>query len=84
MKNKIYTTVGVYRNQDYKVNGVEIDRLPAHVAYNLDYRPGRALFVNGICIYHGSLSVDEVLEWEKKITEDRETFWRDEDTQPYV
>lgn len=83
MSNKIYSTVGVYGNGECKVNGVKIENIPDHIKYNINMRPGRALFVNGICIHHGFLRVDEVLKWQNKIMEDKETFWRDKDTQPY-
>lgn len=55
----IHTTIGVYANPArymWKVNGVSSEHLDAHINYNKKYRPGRALFVDGECVYSGSLS----------------------------
>lgn len=64
---RIYTTVGVYNNDDYKVNGVKGEHLEGHIEYNKKYRPGRALFVEGKCVHGGYLTHWRALEWEKKI-----------------
>lgn len=80
---KIYTTVGVYGDQSYVVNGVRIKDLPEHVKYNINHRIGRALFVDGICIHHGFLTIPEVLKWEQKIANDPE-FTLEVDTAPYM
>lgn len=82
MKN-IYTTVGVYGNGEYVVNGVDIKDVSDHVKYNINTRTGRALFIEGVCIYHGFLPPTEVLKWEQKIQSDPETFTAQETTKPY-
>lgn len=64
---RIYTTVGVYGNGTYKTNGVSEDDLELHIKYNLDFRPGRAFFVEGKCINKGYFSDEEVLFWTEKI-----------------
>ncbi len=51
--NKINTTIGLYPNGEYKINGVGDNNLESHIEYNKVYRPGRALFLNGKCIYKG-------------------------------
>ena len=64
----IHHTVGVYPNGQMKSNGVFVDYddyfaenpLIRHKDYNVAHRPGRALFVDGICYYKGHVS-DEVL-----------------------
>lgn len=52
----IHHTVGVYPNGSMKTNGVDAKHLKDHIQYNLDYRPGRALFVDGVCVYEGNVS----------------------------
>lgn len=64
---RIYTTVGVYPNGDYKTNGVSEEYLESHIQYNLDFRPGRAFFVEAKCLNKGYLSEEEVLIWVEKI-----------------
>lgn len=80
---KIYTTVGVYGNGDYVVNGVHIKDISEHVKYNINTRTGRALFVQGICIYHGFLPPTEVQKWEQRIQSNPEEFELTEETKPY-
>jgi len=79
----IFSSVGIYPNGSYKVNGVSKVNITDHIEYNKTYRPGRALFIEGICHNKGSLTEAEVIEWSDRIMEDKETFWRDVDTQPY-
>lgn len=57
-ESKIYTTIGVYANGNQKSNGVVETHLPIHIAYNIRMRFGRALIINGICVYPG-LGVSE-------------------------
>lgn len=64
---KIYTTVGVYGNGDYKTNGVSEEHIESHIQYNLDFRPGRAFFVEGKCLNKGYLNDEEVLFWAEKV-----------------
>lgn len=51
--NGIHTTLGVYPDGTWKVNGVPAAMLRDHVRYNLTYRPGRALVVDGTVVYPG-------------------------------
>lgn len=76
----IHCTVGVYPNGEHKSNGVDSENLAAHIAYNLRYRPGRAFFVDGICIHRGYLSREECDKWEVKLSK----LTRGADTAPYV
>ena len=80
---KIHTTIGVYKNGDYKINGVMNCNLILHIRYNLDFRFGRALFVDGTCINKGYLTDEEVIEWAAKIR-NNPIYFRTKDTQPYV
>lgn len=51
----IHTTIGVYSDGSCKVNGVKSENLAEHLAYNINYRPGRALLLNGLILYKGFL-----------------------------
>lgn len=51
--DNIHTTIGLYLNGDYVVNGVSSEDLNDHINYNIKYRFGRALFVDGECIHKG-------------------------------
>lgn len=88
----IHTTVGVYPNWKalgsvgYKVNGVLDEHLHGHIDYNRKFRPGRALFVDGVCMNQGGLSKADVTFWEVKLNPkycDSE-FKMKRDTSPYV
>jgi len=74
----IHTTIGVYPNGDKKVNGVVSENIAAHIAYNVRFRPGRALFVDGVCVYEGSGVAD--LE---KLEEKYSSIKMNKDTAPY-
>lgn len=63
----MHTTIGVYWDMEYKVNGVHPNDLTYHIDYNITHRPGRALFVDGRCIYKGYLSDEQIDEFEQKI-----------------
>ncbi|MGL4467943.1 MAG: hypothetical protein ACRCUK_10690 [Plesiomonas shigelloides] len=60
---KIHTTIGLYRNGEYVVNGVKDDHLEDHVKYNIACRGGRALFVDGKCVHTGYMSREECDEF---------------------
>lgn len=63
----MHVTIGVYKNGQYKYNIVRDEDLDNHITYNKNYRPGRALFVDGKCIYKGNLSNKEISEWENDL-----------------
>lgn len=65
----IHSTIGVYANGSFKTNGVLAEDLSDHVQYNLKMCPGRAFFVDGICLNRGYLSEDEASQWVVKIAE---------------
>lgn len=75
----IHTTVGVYPDGSYKSNGVEPGHLQVHISYNKDYRPGRALLVDGKVVLRGYYSEDEVGMLEEKYGHIKVNFC----TQPY-
>jgi len=63
-KKEVYSTIGVYSNEDRRENAVASKDLEAHIKYNLEKRPGRAFFVEGRCINPGYLSKERILELE--------------------
>lgn len=76
----IHTTIGIYSNGDYKVNGVKSENLAAHIAYNVRNRFGRALVVDGVCIYEGYYEIKD----REKLEEIAKDIKREKDTAPYV
>jgi hypothetical protein len=77
---KIHHTVGVYPSGDMKHNGVSESHLFEHIQYNMKWRPGRALVVDGVCVYKGAVS-DDVLNGAIKTIKSMKPI--DRDTQPY-
>lgn len=77
----IHVTVGVYPNISvkFKSNGVMSERLAEHIKYNMDFRPGRAFFLDGVCIHQGGVS-DEDMEDVQRIVD---CISKDKDTTPY-
>lgn len=76
----IHTTIGVYANGDFKSNGVSSESLQAHIDYNINYRWGRALIVDGEIVYKGYLSEERLNEMlEGKLKNIKHTV----DTAPY-
>lgn len=49
----IHTTIGLYPNGEFKVNGVKSENLTDHINYNINMRPGRALILDTFVIYEG-------------------------------
>lgn len=76
------TTIGVYNNGDFVINGVSKYDLPLHICYNLVYRPGRALFVNGHLVNRGYLTEERCEEFIKKIQQSPEMTLHKQ-TKPY-
>ena len=54
--NKIHHTRGVYPNGDFRDNAVSAEHLEGHIEHNKTWRPGRALFVDGVLVYAGLVS----------------------------
>lgn len=78
----IHTTIGVYANGSRKMNGVPSKDLARHIWYNLKARPGRAFFVDGICLNNGYLKQEEIDRLEKEF--EANPIVMDKDTAPYV
>jgi len=78
----IHTTVELYANGEYKINGVLPEHLNKHINYNKTYRCGRSLFVDSKCIYNGYQSEKVVKAFEDKIKGDP-NFIRNKCTAPY-
>ena len=66
----VHTTIGVYNGGDFKMNGVLPEHLEAHIEYNKTWRFGRALFVDGKCVYKGYLDDERVKAFEQRIIKD--------------
>ena len=67
MNDKIHTTVGVYiGDMSFKVNGVRDIDLKQHIAYNKQYRPGRALIVDGKVEHTGYFNDEDIPMLEEK------------------
>lgn len=66
-KQKLNTTVRLYSDGSYKVNGVKSIHLEGHIHYNKCYRPGCALFLNGDLIFRGSISNENIYNFQNNI-----------------
>ena len=67
-KQNNHVTVGVYPNDSCYINVVRPQHLHSHVNYNVEYRTGRALFIDGKCVIKSHLSDEKVKEWEERIS----------------
>jgi len=56
----LHKTYGVYLNGSWKRNAVDPNDLPAHIQYNKDFRPGRALIVDGVVLHQGYFSEEAI------------------------
>lgn len=83
MLNVIHTTIGVYKSGKFKMNGVEAVHLESHIAYNKENRWGRALFVDGECVYAGYFTEKEVSDYTRLFKSDKKRFTITKDTKPY-
>lgn len=83
LKNqKIHWCVGIYSSLEEIHNGVLDIHLDDHVKYNKLYRPGRALFVDGKCVYSGYLKKDDCIRIENELLKKSIQF--DKPTIPYL
>jgi hypothetical protein len=82
MINQIHTTIGVYANGDFKINGVKAENLKEHIEYNKTMRFGRSLFVDGKCVHKGNLDDEQIKFYEKLFRSDSK-YTRREDSAPY-
>ena len=57
---KIHHTRGVYANGEYKDNAVSAEDLESHIEYNKTFRFGRALLVDGVVVYNGYLTDEQL------------------------
>lgn len=80
MKNHV--TIGVYNNETFKVNIVKPDDLEGHIEYNMQMRFGRALFVDGKCVYSGYLNDEKIARWTEKIS--KMNFDTSKSSEPYI
>lgn len=68
MSSKVITTVGLYANGSTKYNGVAEEDLQSHIEYNKQARWGRALIVDGECVYEGVVRkelIEQVIQKQK-------------------
>lgn len=80
----VYTTLALYPNGEFKINGVKQHNIVNHVAYNLLFRPGRALFVQGKCIYKGFNNSNESINEVEQMFIQKKIAFCDKDTAPYI
>jgi len=66
----IHTTIRLYANGQYIINGVSSEHLEDHIEYNKTYRWGCSLFVDGKCVFNGYQSNKEIKRFETKIKGD--------------
>jgi len=79
VETTIHTTVGVYLNKTYKVNGVREEFLKEHIEFNKTHRFGRALLVDGKVEYLGYFNESDRETLEREFGHIKQTV----DTQPY-
>lgn len=79
---KIHTTIGLYPDLSYKINGVREDLLKQHIKYNITNRFGRALFLDGKCIYKGIGFTPEILKIHEQLFKNSK-YIITKDTAPY-
>lgn len=77
----IHTTIGLYADGSFKMNGVKPEHLKDHVEYNKTYRAGRTLFVDGKLIHKGCHNNEQIKDFQKRIK--RENLKADNCTAPY-
>lgn len=80
--SKIHHVRGVFNNNEFVDNGVAADKLHDYIQFNLVMRPGRAIFVDGICMYEGYLSKEQCDLMSQCLLE--HPMPMDYDTTPYV
>ena len=66
----IHTTIGLYANGSFKINGVLPIDLKNHIEYNLKYRVGRSFFVDGKCLNKGYQNDQEIKDFKERIAKD--------------
>jgi hypothetical protein len=60
-----HLTIGVYPDGSHKHNVVAPEDLGYHLEYNKMFRPGRALFLDGVLVQEGFVDADVLQKWEK-------------------
>ena len=65
-----YFSLGVYVDGSKKSNVVAAADLAKHIDYNLSMRPGRAFFVEGVCLNQGYLSREMINDLEGRCVGD--------------
>lgn len=74
-------TLGLYNNGDWKDNGVTRINLQDHLVYNFMMRPGRGLFVDGICVHRGYIDEGRCADAEDRMAAN--PVVQTKDTAPY-
>lgn len=77
----IHTTIGLYADGSFKMNGVKPEHLENHIEYNKNYRFGRTFFVDGKLIHKGYHNDEQVKAFQERIK--RENLKADKCTAPY-
>ena len=63
----LYSTRGVYPNGDFKSNAVRAQDMANHLGYNLRARQGRALLIDGKCVYAGNVGPEVISKHEGEL-----------------
>jgi hypothetical protein len=70
-----FKLVRLYPNGDRNRDRPSLEELPVQVAYNLEMRPGCAMFLDGLCIYKGikgSISNEQIEAFSRKLLSEME------------
>jgi len=79
---KIVTTIGLYKDGSFVINGVDPEDLQVNINYNKAFRFGRALFVDGTCVHNGLIPIKQIEDFTEKIKNNPD-FVRNVCTSPY-
>lgn len=82
LKTNLHTTIGLYPDLTFKMNGVHPEHLTGHVQFNKKFRPGRTLFVDGVCVHNGGIP-DEVIKIHEQLFKS-DKYKMKKSTVPYV
>lgn len=79
-KIPLHNSVRVYNSDNFVVNAVKHDDIKSHINYNVTYRFGCALFIDGVCVYSGYLQSqpERIKEWEDKLQADLKLKFKEE------
>lgn len=81
---RLHKTYGVYLDRSWKRNAVAPEDLEAHIQYNLEARPGRALVVDGKVVHCGYFKPQNIEVWVRDMLPEIDRNWTPtQPTRPY-